>query len=59
MSTTGPCLPCSYLDMIVTPGVVDTFKARSRAISTMRRMLEEDGALLWGGLQQGGCRQAW
>ncbi|KAI7836054.1 hypothetical protein COHA_010056 [Chlorella ohadii] len=34
-----------YLDMIVTPGVVDTFKARSRAISTMRRMLEEDGFL--------------
>ena len=33
--------------MIVTPGVVDTFKARSKAISTMRRMLEEDGGLLW------------
>jgi hypothetical protein len=32
-----------YLDMIVTPGVVDTLKARSKAISTMRRMLEGQG----------------
>ncbi|KAL4853325.1 Lysine--tRNA ligase [Chlorella vulgaris] len=30
-----------YLDMLVTPGVVDTFRARSKAISTMRRMLED------------------
>ena len=29
--------------MIVTPGVVDTLKARSKAISTMRRMLEGQG----------------
>ncbi|EFN55794.1 hypothetical protein CHLNCDRAFT_57712 [Chlorella variabilis] len=34
-----------YLDMIVTPGVVDTFKARSKTISTMRRMLEEQDFL--------------
>lgn len=32
-----------YLDMIVTPGVVDTFKARSKTISVMRRMLEDQG----------------
>jgi lysyl-tRNA synthetase class 2 len=31
--------------MIVTPGVVDTLKARSRTISTMRRMLEDAGFL--------------
>ncbi|KAL4419492.1 hypothetical protein ABPG77_002278 [Micractinium sp. CCAP 211/92] len=34
-----------YLDMIVTPGVVDTFKARSKTISTIRRMLEDQGFL--------------
>ncbi len=37
-----------YLDMIVTPGVIDTFKARSKTISTMRRMLEEQGGCLQG-----------
>lgn len=31
--------------MIVTPGVVDTLRARSRTITTMRRMLEERGFL--------------
>lgn len=41
--------------MIVTPGVVDTFKARSRTISTMRRMLEEDGGLQEG-QRLGPCR---
>ena len=30
-----------YLDMIVTPGVVDTFVARSKIISTIRRCLED------------------
>jgi lysyl-tRNA synthetase class 2 len=30
-----------YLDMIVTPGVVDTFKARSKVVSTIRRYLED------------------
>lgn len=30
-----------YLDMIVTPGVVDTFKARSKTVSTIRRALED------------------
>ncbi|KAL4451821.1 hypothetical protein ABPG75_007483 [Micractinium tetrahymenae] len=34
-----------YLDMIVTPGVVDTFKARSKTISTIRRMLEDQDFL--------------
>ena len=34
-----------YLDMIVTPGVVDTLRARSRAISTIRRLLEGRGFL--------------
>ena len=48
--------------MIVTPGVVDTFKARSRAISTMRRMLEEEGARrrgvgFWGGAAGAAWRQ--
>lgn len=39
----------------MTPGVVDTFKARSRTISTMRRMLEEDGGLQEG-QRLGPCR---
>lgn len=30
-----------YLDMIVTPGVIDTFKARSKVVSTIRRYLED------------------
>jgi lysyl-tRNA synthetase class 2 len=30
-----------YLDMIVTPGVVDTLRARSRVVSTLRRFLED------------------
>ena len=34
-----------YLDMIVTPGVLDTFRARSLVISTMRRQLEGLGFL--------------
>ena len=29
-----------YLDMIVTPGVIDTFKARSKIVSTLRNYLE-------------------
>ena len=29
-----------YLDMIVTPGVIDTFKARSKIVSTLRKYLE-------------------
>ena len=30
-----------YLDMIVTPGVIGTFKARSKVVSTIRRYLED------------------
>ena len=30
-----------YLDMIVTPGVVETFKTRSKVVSTIRRYLED------------------
>lgn len=30
-----------YVDMMVTPGVIDTFKARSKVVSTIRRYLEE------------------
>lgn len=34
-----------YLDMIVTPGVAETFVARSKAISAIRRHLEDSGFL--------------
>lgn len=34
-----------YLDLIVNPGVRDTFRARSRIISAVRRGLEEKGFL--------------
>ncbi|GAB4819350.1 hypothetical protein N2152v2_006396 [Parachlorella kessleri] len=34
-----------YLDMIVTPGVADTLRARSLTITTMRRLLEDLGFL--------------
>jgi lysyl-tRNA synthetase, class II len=34
-----------YLDLIVNPQVRDTFRARARAISTMRRVLDERGYL--------------
>ncbi|KAI8105180.1 hypothetical protein M9435_000350 [Picochlorum sp. BPE23] len=34
-----------YLDMIVTPGVAQTLKARSLAVSTIRRTLEDMGYL--------------
>lgn len=30
-----------YIDMIVTPGVTDTLRARSKTIATLRRVLEE------------------
>lgn len=52
---------CRYLDMIVTPGVVDTFRARSKTISTMRRMLEDQGVWMdgwaagWAGSARGAC----
>lgn len=47
--------------MIVTPGVVDAFKARSKTISTMRRMLEDQGEWgrgrgTWQGATWGACR---
>ena len=47
--------------MIVTPGVVDTLRARSKAITTMRRMLEdqgERGRAVGGEGRQGGRRWA-
>lgn len=34
-----------YLDMIVTPGVAETLKARSAVVSTIRRRLEDMGYL--------------
>lgn len=34
-----------YLDMIVTPGVIDTFKTRSKVVSTIRRYLEDQDFL--------------
>jgi lysyl-tRNA synthetase, class II len=34
-----------YIDMIVTPGVIDTFVARSKVVSTLRRHLEDRGFL--------------
>ena len=34
-----------YVDLIVSPDVRNTFKARSNIISTIRRMLDDDGFL--------------
>lgn len=34
-----------YVDMIVTPGVTDTFRKRARIVSTIRSMLEAQGFL--------------
>ena len=37
--------PCRYLDMIVTEGVRDTFRKRSKVMSTIRHMLEQQDFL--------------
>lgn len=34
-----------YVDMIMSPSVVDTFKARARMTSAMRRLLDAQGFL--------------
>lgn len=36
---------CRYLDMIVTEGVRDTFRKRSKVMSTIRHMLEQQDFL--------------
>lgn len=45
-----------YVDMIVTPGVTDTLRARSKTISALRRALEDRGFLEVGGV---GWRVGW
>lgn len=39
------CMHCRYLDMIVTEGVRDTFRKRSKVMSTIRHMLEQQDYL--------------
>ena len=42
---TQQCSALRYLDMIVTDGVRDTFRKRSKVMSTIRHMLEQQDFL--------------